>query len=146
YGCGEGGRQLDTFPLHAREAGEAERDRVSARAQINDLVETFGVCRDRSNFLDEHRTRGLDRYARQDTTRGVLDKAGNAALSERGRRYTEHQRQHWQHQSSATSRGHAFSPKQAVTDSRPRRNAPTRPSEFERKSNTTWSAPEGDFR
>ena len=73
-------RQFDAVALHGVEAGQRERDRVDAWAQIHDLVLALTVADDRADLFDQRGARDFDGHAGHHRPGGVLDHAGNRAL------------------------------------------------------------------
>ena len=90
---GERAGQLDAFALDGAEAGQAERDGVGARPQIDDTVLARTIGDGRSDFLDQHVARRFDGHAWQHGAGRVLDDAGDGRLGECRRRQNHQARE-----------------------------------------------------
>src|SRR5204863_266143 len=72
--------QLEPVTSEGVEPGQREGDRVDAGPQIENAVLPAAVGDGRAYFLDQHRARGFDSDARQDSAGAVLDYARNRRL------------------------------------------------------------------
>ena len=79
-GRDEVGAQVEVLDLDGVEAGKRERDRVGARPEIDDAIQTGGIGGDRAHALDEGRACRFHGHAGQDCTGRVLDDTGQRAL------------------------------------------------------------------
>jgi hypothetical protein len=72
------------LPLHDRESGQREGERINAGPEIDDAVAAGTVGDGGPRLLDQDRTSRLDRDAGQHGARGVLDDPGERALGVSG--------------------------------------------------------------
>jgi hypothetical protein len=78
--------QLEAFPLDDTKARQRERHAVVAGAQIDDAILARAIGCGDPHFLNQRRTRRLDRHAREHRARGVLDHTRDGRLRQRQRR------------------------------------------------------------
>jgi hypothetical protein len=79
HGSSKSGRQLDAVTPEGVEPRKREGDDISPRTQIDDVVAALAVCDDCADLLDQSRTGGFDRDAREHRSRSVFDDSRNAA-------------------------------------------------------------------
>ena len=80
HGRHEVPRQLDAFAFHDTETGQLECYGIAAGPEIDDAVLAGVVGDDRPDSFNQDGAGGFHSYTRQDSTRVVLDNAGDRGL------------------------------------------------------------------